>query len=58
MSDVKAEVEECAHCHGPILGEPVLDAEQLAWLGHSQEWCSEECQQAASEAYWTDRWKP
>jgi len=47
----------CVRCTTPITGAPVLDPDQVAWLGQNADrWCSAACHDADAEDYWTTRW--
>ena len=41
----------CDQCLGPITGQPVIDPEQVAWLGkNAPRWCSADCSDNWAEA--------
>jgi hypothetical protein len=47
----------CARCDQLIVGTPVRDPGQVAWLGRNADvWCSDTCLSDDAEAYWTARW--
>lgn len=57
IADLKNQLPTCTRCDRPITGQPLTDAEQVAWLGTTKAatWCSLECRDADAEDYWDSR---
>lgn len=62
LEGLPALAKDLHDCMGPgcenVTDDPRRDAEQVKWMGeeHADTYCSEDCENNASEAYWMHRW--